>query len=193
MRVEAQLPENYQKSFQIDLQKDKKLALLVNILALVIFLAVFALGVVVAPMEAFLTNSGWIILLYLVGTVVYLVLHELVHGLFIRIFGRVRPHYGFTGVYAYAGSDDYFDRNRYIIISMAPVVVWGIVLAVLSAVTWGTSLFWVMYLLQAGNLSGSAGDFYVTFRCLKLPKDILVQDSGVNMTIYTPNAAAQQG
>lgn len=189
----VQLPENYQKSFQIDLQKDKKLALLVNILALVIFVAVFALGAVIAPIKDFWADSGRIMLLYLVGYLVYLVLHELVHGLFMRIFGRVRPHYGFTGLYAYAGSDDYFGRDHYIIISMAPVVVWGIVLAVLSAVTWGTSLFWVMYLLEAGNLSGAAGDFYVTFRCLKLPKDILVQDSGVNMTVYTKNTAAQQG
>ena len=87
-------------------------------------------------------------------------------------------------MYAYAGSNCYFNKKHYIIIALAPIVIWGIVLLVLNLVfkeTW----FWVIYFIQIFNLSGAAGDLYVTYRFSKLPKDILIKDIGVNMTIYT--------
>ena len=47
---------------------------------------------------------------------VYMVLHELVHGVFMKRFSGVKPNYGYTGMYAYAGSNAYFDKKSYIII-----------------------------------------------------------------------------
>ena len=46
--------------------------------------------------------------------------------------------------------------------------------------------FWVVFAIQIMNLSGAAGDLYVTVRFLRLPKDILVKDTGVAMTVYAP-------
>lgn len=179
------LPEGYRKSFEIDLQKDKKLAVLVNVLALVIMAAVVFFGCRISPIEEFFAGGILPMLMLLVGMVLYLVLHELVHGIFMRAFSGIRPHYGFTGLYAYAGSDAYFDRNHYLVIGLAPVVIWGIVLAGLCAAAVGTSWFWLFYLIEAMNLSGAAGDLYVTWRLLRQPSDILVQDSGVAMIVYT--------
>lgn len=45
--------------------------------------------------------------------------------------------------------------------------------------------FWVVYLIQLINLSGAAGDLFVTVRFSKMPKDILVRDYGVGMTVYS--------
>lgn len=62
-------------------------------------------------------------------------------------------------------------------------MIWGVVLlACMLAVpaTW----FWVVYLIQIGNLSGAAGDFYVAWNMQKMPEEILVQDSGVSMRVY---------
>ena len=39
--------------------------------------------------------------------------------------------------------------------------------------------------LQIGNLSGAAGDLFVTVKFAGMPKDILVQDSGVSMAVYS--------
>jgi hypothetical protein len=122
----------------------------------------------------------------MLGYIAYIVLHELVHGIFMKHFSGVKPKYGFTLMYAYAGSEAYFNKKSYIIIALAPVVIWGAVLGVLCAVL-PQSWFWVVYLIQIGNISGAAGDFYVTFKFLKLPKDILVNDTGVAMTVYTKN------
>ena len=49
---------------------------------------------------------------------------------------------------------------RYLIIAFAPVVILGIILAVLTVAFYETA-FWTLYLIQIVNLSGAAGDFYV--------------------------------
>ena len=45
--------------------------------------------------------------------------------------------------------------------------------------------FWVLYLLQIGNVAGSAGDVYVTLRVLKMPGDTLIMDTGTRMTFLS--------
>lgn len=124
----------------------------------------------------------WVILL--VGLIGYIVLHELVHGITMKYFGCKKVKYGFTGLYAYAGSDEYFYKKSYITIALAPIVVWGIVLAILNALV-PIDYFWVVYFIQMCNISGAAGDIYVTAKFSKLPSDILVQDYGVGMTVYS--------
>ena len=85
---------------------------------------------------------------------------------------------------AYAGSDDYYDKKSYITIALAPIVIWGVVLAIINIFV-SSEWFWVVYFIQLLNVSGAAGDMYVTVKFAKLPKDILVRDYGVSMTVYS--------
>ena len=114
---------------------------------------------------------------------VYLILHELVHGVAMKICGTKKVKYGFTGLYAFAGSEDFYDKKAYIFIALAPVVFWGIVIAVINLFV-PLEWFWVVYFLQIINLSGAAGDLYVTIKFFRLPSDILVKDTGIMMTVY---------
>ena len=116
--------------------------------------------------------------------VLYMVLHELVHGAAMKICGTKKVRYGFTGAYAFAGSDDYYDKSAYIFIALAPVVLWGAVIAVVNPFV-PESWFWVVYMIQIINLSGAAGDLFVTVRFSLLPKDILVKDYGVGMEVFS--------
>lgn len=192
MKNTVSLPEGYSEEFGIDLQKNKKLMLLVNGIAIAIMLPMAFLGALAVPFDSFFDSDEiWYMPLLkasvlMLGYIAYIVLHELVHGIFMKHFSGIKPKYGFTLMYAYAGSSAYFNKKSYIIIALAPVVIWGAVLGVLCAVL-PQSWFWVVYLIQIGNISGAAGDFYVTFKFLKLPKDILVNDTGVAMTVYTKN------
>ena len=52
-----------------------------------------------------------------------MILHEIIHGGFMKAFSGLKPRYGFTGLYAYAGSDALFNRRQYLIIAFAPVVI----------------------------------------------------------------------
>ena len=120
-----------------------------------------------------------------VGIVLYIVLHEAVHGMFMYAFCKSRLRFGYKVIYAYAGSDAYYDKLKYIIIALGPLVIWGIVFAVLTVFFHSGVWFWVIWLLQVTNVSGAAGDIFCTFKMLKYPSDILVQDTGTEMTVYS--------
>ena len=117
-------------------------------------------------------------------SVAYIVLHEVVHGVAMKICGTKKVRYGFTGLYAFAGSEDYYGKKAYIFIALAPVVLWGTVLAVVNFFV-PTEWFWVIYIIQITNISGAAGDYFVTAKFSRFPKDILVRDCGVGMTVYS--------
>ncbi len=187
MRAVEVLPEGYKEFYSIDLQKNKKTALLVNALAFIIAAVLVVPMLRVVPFSSFFEADGvivrWVALIVLM--IVYMILHELVHGAAMKLCGTKKVKYGFTGMYAFAGSNDYYAKKPYIFIALAPVVLWGIVLAIVNCVV-PTEWFWVIYFVQVINLSGAAGDLFVTVKFLKLPQDILVHDHGVGMTVYAP-------
>jgi hypothetical protein len=189
MKSYMELPEGYQEILHIDLQKDKKLMLIVNVLAAIIGVIMVVPAAGFIPLTTLFDYSDVMstlpkVFVMCLGFVVYMVLHELVHGIFMKHYSGAKVKYGFTGVYAFAGSDAYYCRKHYVIIALAPIVVWGIVLLILNfalPISW----FYVVYFIQMGNISGAAGDLYVTWRFSKLPEDILVRDTGVAMTVFS--------
>ena len=188
MRDYLQLPDGYRKLTDIDLMNNKKEMLLVNGAAVLLMVLCVLPAALRVPLAALFDTTDMLayalrFLALAGGTVLYLVLHELVHGIFMWHYTKVKPRYGFTGMYAYAGSDAYFCRTHYLIIALAPVVIWGVVLAVLTAMA-TPAWFWVVYGIQIFNISGAAGDLYVTIRLLRMPQDILITDSGVAMQVF---------
>ena len=114
------LPGGYRESLRIDLQKDRKSALLVNSAAVLSALALLWIGNRLVPLRgAFLGGDGpWIPLLRLavmwVGLAAYIVLHELTHAAAMKLCEAGKLRFGFTGLYAFAGSEgDYFDKRAY--------------------------------------------------------------------------------
>ena len=188
MKDFAVLPEGYKEIKQIDLQKDKKLAGLVNGLAFIVMAVMVIPMLFIVPIKSFMADGKIMYFAKLgvivVGMIAYIVLHELVHGIVMKYYSKIKPTYGFTGMYAYAGSSAYFCKKHYIVIALAPIVLWGVVLLILNLIV-PTGWFWVVYLIQMMNISGAAGDLYVSVSFSKLPADILINDTGVNMTIYS--------
>lgn len=181
------LPNGYKEAFKIDLKENKKLYVGINSVSLLLMLALllpvlFTKMDIIGSDENF--NSLMFSLLLLLFCFAYIVLHELVHGLFIRIFSGKWGSFGFTGAYAFAGSECYFNKASYLIIALAPIVIWGIVLAILNIFMPMNYLWLIFYFVQTMNISGSVGDIYVTARLLKQSPDILIKDTGVAMTIY---------
>ncbi|MBQ4572368.1 MAG: DUF3267 domain-containing protein [Clostridia bacterium] len=190
MKALNNLPTNYREIFSVNLQNDKKIAVVLNVVSLLI-------GAVMAvPMHFYIPittlfdfSQGFLVYfirfaVLLLSMIVYLILHEAVHGVAMKICGTKKVKYGFTGLYAFAGSDDFYDKKSYIFIALAPVVLWGIVLLVMNLFV-PQNWFWVVYFIQIFNISGAAGDFYVTAKFSKMPDDILISDSGVGMKVYS--------
>ena len=190
MKAVKNLPEGYREICTIDLQKNKKMALVVNLLAIVIAaLLAIPMHYVVPISSLFSMENGMQSYMFrfvgmFVLLILYMVLHELVHGIAMKMCGTKKVKYGFTGIYAYATSNDFYDKKTYIFIALAPVVLWGIILAVVNMFV-SLEWFWVVYLIQISNLSGAAGDLYVTDKILRLPSDILIRDYGVGMTVFS--------
>lgn len=184
------LPENYREIFSVNLQKNKKIAVLINVLAVLIAIAMAIPMHFYIPITTLFSFENGIkayfirMLAFFLLIIVYMLLHELVHGITMKFFGTKKVKYGFTGLYAFAGSEDYYNKRSYIIIALAPVVFLGIIIAVVNALV-PADWFWVIYLLQISNISGAAGDLYVTVKFASFPKDILVKDSGIGMTVYS--------
>jgi len=190
MRSFSKLPDGFVEIYSIDLKKNKKAALLVNALAIIIGVALAIIGHFIVPITTLFSMDSGItmyMLRYLVlviSLILYIILHELVHGIAMKICGTKKVKYGFTGLYAFAGSNDYYDKISYIFIALAPIVVWGIILAVINIFV-PAEWFWIVYFIQLSNLSGAAGDLYVTVKFSKMPRDILIFDYGVGMKVFS--------
>ncbi|MBQ7956951.1 MAG: DUF3267 domain-containing protein [Clostridia bacterium] len=190
MKAIENLPESYRLIYDIDLQKDKKTAIAVNLSAFIIMVLLAVPMHFVVPisslfsmedgMKNYILRLSFLVLFY----ILYMIFHELVHGIAMKICGTKKVKYGFTGMYAFAGSKDFYDKKSYIFIALAPVVLWGVVLAVVNCFV-TDEWFWVIYFIQIANLSGAAGDLFVTVKFSKLPRDILIQDYGVGMKVYS--------
>ena len=189
MAVEA-LPEGYREFYSVDLQKNKKVSLFVNLLAVIIAVLLAVPMHFFVPISSLFSMDNGLIAYFIrfvslmVLIVAYMVLHELTHGIAMKICGTKKVKYGFTGLYAFAGSNDYYRRKAYIFIALAPVVLWGVVIAIINPFV-SAEWFWVVYMLQIMNLSGAAGDLYVTVKFSGFPKDILIKDYGVGMTVFS--------
>jgi len=152
------LPDGYSEIRRVNMQKDKKIAILINVGALVIAVLLFIAGYIFVPFEwgnlEIVTESSTrivnlllsllSILAIIPATALYIVGHELTHGAFIKIFSGKKAKYGFTGLYAYAGSDAFFNRRQYIIIALAPIIIFGVLLLLLNILL-PNRWFWFIY------------------------------------------------
>ncbi len=190
MKVLNDLPTNYREVFSVDLQKDKKIATFLSVISFLICVVMVVPICFYIPITTLFDFSQGLmnyVVRFVVLTasiVAYMVLHEVVHGIAMKICGTKKVKYGFTGLYAYAGSEDFYDKKSYIFIALAPVILWGIVLLVINLFV-PENWFWVVYFIQIVNVSGAVGDFYVTAKFSKMPDDILISDSGVGMKVYS--------
>lgn len=188
MKNALQLPENYHEILKMDMQTDKRPARIVNAVSAVTVIAMTALGNWLIPLTVlFASDNPALIAVRLLtaaaGTVLYLFLHEPIHGIFMEKLSGAGTKYGITGIFAYAGSEAYFNKRSYLVISLAPVIICGIALTLLCCVI-PDSVFWIIYFIQTVNLASAVGDFYVAWVVLRMPEDILIQDTGLIFSIY---------
>lgn len=181
----TKLPDRFKEIRHLNLQEDKKALLLVNGLAILLYIILFAIAYIIRPFGLDLITIDIAVSLWTcVALIVYLVLHELTHGAAMRYCGGQKVKYGFTGLYAYAGSsDDYFNAGAYKLIAMAPLVLWTVIFTILLLLFHET-LYWPLIFLQVNHIAGCAGDIYVTYLVSKYQEAIYIRDTGIDVTIY---------
>lgn len=188
------LPAGYRPREVMDFVRNRRQMKIVCYGALAATVVMVALGLVfhpVAPSWQLLRERPWAWAALAGMLIAYIPLHELTHGLLMRLLSGVHPKYGISLCYAYAGSTVWFDKRSHGIIALAPLVFWGAVLAILERAL-PEAWFWLIYLVQISNVSGSAGDVYCVVHLRKLPRDILIQDTGTRMRVYAPRSIEER-
>lgn len=190
-RALDRLPAGSKLLRRIDLMHNKRELRIVTALSLALALIMFAaMALVVSPAHILAPYRGRPLLgiLPCAALLAYIPLHELTHGVLIRLFSGKRAVYGFNLAYASARSDMYFAKAPYLLIALAPVAVWGAALAALQALT-PVEWAWSIYAVQMFNISGAAGDLYTTAVVARMPSGVLIRDYGASMNVYAPGAS----
>lgn len=192
------LPENYRLFKRLDILERKNL-ILVNIWGVAIFLMSSLFFPLLAgwlsnkgeTWSASMDMNGLVAVLSFLGlilgvTVVMIVLHEGLHGLFFWLFTKARPKFAFKGFYAYAALPDwYLPRPHYLTTALAPLV--GITLLCVAGLAllpgWADApLVWMLIL----NTSGAVGDGWIVWALLHAPAGVLGRDAGDCSELFIP-------
>ncbi len=183
------LPDNYQEDRTIDVQ-DSKLKILLTI-------ASFALFFIVIVPIFFIKFNGetlkeidfWIIFVFLGCYLVYLVFHELTHGLFYKIFTRQKLVFGANLSFAYCGlKKGYVNKKTALIALLAPFVIHSIWMIIVLILLPNNQWAFLVGLLLASHVGGCAGDLYDAYLLIfsYAGTPILMQDIGMKQTFYVP-------
>ena len=189
---EVAVPEGYREVYHID-ASDKKTGVKLTVVAFVIMIAVLAAVLLCADFSR-LDLDGGIIKYYavwLVATLAYIVLHELVHGAVYKALTHQKLCFGITWSAAFCGVPDIYTYRKTAISSLvAPLTVFTIVFLPLTIWMHSVDTGWYLVcgLLLAIHLSGCAGDIYVTWLFARRFRDprTLMRDTGPAQWMYAP-------
>lgn len=193
LECKQRLPDAYSKKCVIDLQQDTKTAAKVAMVNILLFAAVLAIGLVSVPIRYFIGNwnekGGFLYFLLRVvaltfGYLAYIPLHELTHAVMMKCLGAKEIQFNISKQFACAGSkNSYFSKIAHRRIAVVPFLLWTPVLAVI-AFSVPQEWFWVVWLIEANNVSGCIGDLYVIWYISKMSDTVLINDTGFTMTVF---------
>ncbi len=115
-----------------------------------------------------------------------LVLHELIHGFIMGIFGA-RPQFGVMWKEAmfYATSPGFaYPRAQYLRVALAPLVVLSLLAVLAIAVLAGTAWTALVAFVATFNAAGSVGDLWIAAVVLRYPSHAYVVDERDGVRIF---------
>ncbi len=190
------LPEDYVEDYVIDAKSTKFTiiyGLIVNLLLVAgtIVLCLFLKGFSFNAFREYRTNNLHIflfgILAFVAMLLAYVILHELTHGLFYKIFTHEKLTFGLTLTVAYCGVPKLYNKKwPMFITSLAPFVVFILVFG-LPIIFIDNIVFYSAFSLLLGfHIGGCVGDLYgATILLFKYHgKDVLINDTGPKQTYY---------
>jgi len=191
MRASQTLPANFTLYKEIDLSRDHRMLIFLNLLGIVLyFLSSWLFWSLTHSIRPDIRNHGIhisslsSILGILLAILGVLVLHELVHGLFFWLFTTQRPQFGFRGAYAFAAAPTwYIARGPYLIVGLSPLVLITIVGVFLLAIIPIEGLLPLVFALTI-NTAGAIGDAAISAWLLTQPSSVLIRDSGDAISVY---------
>jgi len=189
--VSRSLPDDYQEVLHWKVTEKRSRVIAVNIIA-VLLLVIFGwwFSILAASLGKLLEfRFGLIeIVAVFIAVVLTLVLHELTHGLFMRIYGA-KPQYGvlLKGMMFYATSPGYaYPRNNYVVIALAPFVLISLLAILGMWLLQGTLWVALLGICGATNASGAVGDMWITMKVVRYSAQAYVMDERDGIRVFLP-------
>ena len=186
------LPEGYEAVREIDAVGNKRVAVGLNAAALLISALSGTLLYFLRFRRFTFTvdeiNFGAYLLFtlgLLLSMFVYLVLHELVHGIVYKLMTREKLTFGISFSCAYCGVPDVFVTKKTALSALvAPFAVFTVAFALPIAFVGDYAALFLSFLLVL-HLGGCAGELYDMILLLFVIKgDVLMKDTGPKQTFY---------
>ena len=184
-QLTSTLPAGYQAKRTFDMSKDKQLNMVIQ------FSFLFITGVLIGvalwvglPLSTDL-NPFLSFLVTVLLVLIYMSLHELTHTLFIKIFSGSLPSFRIRFPFLSVGSEATFKRSEFIVIALAPVLLWGALLIILLFVI-PERFFLSIFILVIVNFAGSGGDYVQAYIAFNSHAHTLFQDNGKKTTLFIP-------
>lgn len=169
---------------RINMHSDRRVNLLINVLAIIIILVGFLICVYFIDygiFETFKVNSALKIIVLLISLYGYFIVHEVIHAVFYKLFTNAKVTLSFHVLMLSSDcKEGVFKKWEYVIIALAPVFVISITLMLMwrqVTLDW----LWVLGLLQIENVAGAIPDFYSVKEVLFGPKESIINDDGENL------------
>ena len=190
---EKELPEGYREVYHIN-ALDAKVGLIMNLIAGVIIIGLIILGLIpifIGAMPFDISSTDYLIALMALipGMIIYMVWHELMHGVAYKLLTGEKLTFGMSWSCAYCGVPNIYVYRRASLISLlAPFVVCGVLLTAATVILAFVNVYayLALLILTASHFGGCVGDLWITFLFLFKLKDrsILMRDTGPEQTFY---------
>lgn len=193
------LPDDYREVLYWTVKEKPIRAIFLQILSVPLFvifgLIFFSVAISLGKLQARLQFGLGEIGLVFVGILLTFVLHELTHGVVMRLLGA-KPRYGILWKQAmfYATAPGYaYRRNNYLQIALAPLFVLSVLVILGMWLLSGT--FWVALLGLCGtiNASGAIGDMWMTIIVLRYAATAYVMDERDGIRVFLPTSIPNTG
>ncbi len=184
---EKELPEGYEISKVID-ASDKKLGLILNMVAVLVSIGLSLLAYyIIKPSDIENNFNMYRGFIYIAVLLLYIVLHEVVHGIAYKVLTKEKLTFGMTFSVAFCGVPNIFVyRKTALIALLSPFVLFSVIFGVLILVIpnpWDSFFMSIIFAFHIGGCSGDLYDTYLYLFKFKSP-DTLMQDTGPKQTFY---------
>lgn len=189
---EKQLPDGYKQVFHLS-ASDVKVGIVFNIVAMVIMVAVCVIAAIPVFCAEAISIDLSVLSFYLciaaIFLFVYMVLHELVHGIAYKITTGESLKFGISWSCAFCGVPSIYTYRRTALIALvSPFILFTVMFVPLAVLSYFVSiyLYAAVVLVLATHIGGCAGDLYMTILLLfkYKNKDMLMRDTGPEQFIY---------
>lgn len=202
---ENSVPEDYVLAKNVDAKSNKKIIAVYTLLSFVPFIIITPVLLIIARYcngydisDGYKNDFGRIALLVTcVVLFVYVILHELVHGITYKIFTGSKLTFGITLTVAFCGVPDIYVRKKASIAALImPFTVFSVIFIALTVGLWFVSPLYGIFsgAIFAIHLGGCVGDLHWTLLYLTKFKscNTLMRDTGPTQWLYIPKSEAGQ-